>query len=120
MFSEDGLESARHASALLYDHSLETLSKMTADEVVQVFEGAKVSEVMPEAGLTMHNLAMKIRCFKTDHEALRIIPAGGFQVNHQKITNPSEVITQNIHVLPNNLTLVRVGKKNYHIVRWLA
>jgi len=42
-------------------------------------------------------------------DAYRIIPAGGFYVNHQRITNINEIITLSIHILPNKISLVRVG-----------
>ncbi|XP_015108489.1 tyrosine--tRNA ligase, mitochondrial isoform X2 [Diachasma alloeum] len=116
---EEGLSAANHASALLYDNSLDSLSKMSVDEILNVFEGAKVSELPPEPGITTYGLAMKINCFKTDRDAQRIISAGGFYINHSKIMNVNEVITPGIHILPNNTTLVRVGKKTYHVVRWL-
>lgn len=105
---------------ILYDTSIESLSKLDSDEVINAFGGAKVSELYPQPGLTSYELAMKINCFKTDRDALRIIPAGGFYINHSKVTNVNEVITPGIHILPNNLTIVRVGKKTYHVVKWLA
>lgn len=49
---------------------------------------------------------------------MRIIQAGGFYINHQKIKKIDEVITQSAHILPNLLTLLRVGKRNYYIVKW--
>lgn len=110
---------AKQASAVLYDNSLDSLSKMSADELINVFEGAKVSELVPEPGITTYGLAMKIKCFKTDRDAQRIISAGGFYINHSKVLNVNEVVTPGIHILPNNTTLVRVGKKSYHVVRWL-
>lgn len=104
---------------MLYDNSIEVLSKFSAQEVMNVFDGAKVAELPYESGLTIYGLAMKINCFKTEQDALRIIPAGGFYINNSKIINTNEVITPGIHILPNNLTLVRVGKKTYHIVKWI-
>ncbi|KAK0087817.1 hypothetical protein PV325_014001 [Microctonus aethiopoides] len=116
---EDGLAAAKLASSVLYDNSIEVLSKLSAQEVMSVFDGAKVTELPCEPGLTTYGLAMKINCFKTEQDALRIIPAGGFYINNSKIINVNEVITPGIHILPNNLTLVRVGKKTYHIVKWI-
>ncbi|XP_063980348.1 tyrosine--tRNA ligase, mitochondrial [Diachasmimorpha longicaudata] len=116
---EKGLSAARQASAVLYDNSLESLSSMNVNEILNIFEGAKLSELPSEPGITTYELAMKINCFKTDRDAQRIISAGGFYINHSKIMNTSEVITPGIHILPNNMTLVRVGKKTYHVVRWL-
>ncbi|XP_023288902.1 tyrosine--tRNA ligase, mitochondrial isoform X1 [Orussus abietinus] len=117
---EEGLQAALQASAVLYDRSIESLCKLNAEELVQVFEGASMVDLMPEPGLTAYELAMKANCFKTDHDAMRIINAGGFYINHQKITNVNEAITPGIHVLPNKVTLLRVGKKTYHVVRWFA
>lgn len=52
-------------------------------------------------------------------DAIRIISAGGFYINQQRVNNPSEVLNQNVHRLKNDVTLLRVGKKNYYIVKWI-
>lgn len=117
---EEGLAAAKKATALLYDNSLESLSKVSADELVTVFEGASVYDLPVEPGMTAYDLAMRIKCFKNDKEAHRILTAGGYYINHSKIINPSEVLTPGIHILQNNTTLVRIGKKNYHVIRWLV
>lgn len=49
---------------------------------------------------------------------MRIIKAGGFYINHQRIQNINEVITESAHILPNLLSLLRVGKRNHYIVKW--
>lgn len=120
LFAEKGLDEAVRASLILYDTSIEALSKLDADDLMNAFVGAKISELYPEQGLTSYGLAMKIKCFKSEHDASRIIPAGGFYINHSKVTNINEVITPGIHILPNKLTLVRVGKKSYHVIKWLS
>ena len=112
------MEAAKRTSEVLYNNSIESLSRMSTKDVLEVFEGASVIEIISEPGLTAYQLAMKASCFRTDTDALRIIPAGGFQINHQKITNINEVITPGIHILSNKLSLLRVGKKTYHIVKW--
>ena len=61
---------------------------------------------------------MKIGCFKKERDALRIIIAGGFYINQTRVVNPEEVLVHGVHILDNNLALVRVGKKNYYIVEW--
>jgi len=42
-------------------------------------------------------------------DACRIISAGGLYINHQKITNFNEIVTLSIHILPNEISLVRIG-----------
>ncbi|XP_003707527.2 tyrosine--tRNA ligase, mitochondrial [Megachile rotundata] len=116
---EEGLVAAKRASAVLYDNSIESLQRMNANDLVQTLEGATVVELLSEPGLSVYELAMKANCFKTNNDARRIIEAGGFYINYQKITNTEEIIVRGIHILSNNISLLRVGKKNYHIVRWL-
>lgn len=117
-FAEEGLVAAKRASAALYDKSIESFVRLNASEIADVFEGATVVDVMTEPGITVYDLAMKVKCFKTEDDAQRIITAGGFYINHQRITNMQEVIVPGIHILSNNVSLLRVGKKTYHIVRW--
>ncbi|KAI5698283.1 hypothetical protein M8J75_004569 [Diaphorina citri] len=53
-------------------------------------------------------------------EANLTISEGGFYVNYKKVQNPQEVLSPSAHILPNSLTLLRVGKRNYCIVKWLS
>lgn len=117
---EEGLEKAKIASKALYEGNISALSTINAKEVEELFHGATVCEVLPEAGQSILDLAMKIKCFPTIADAIRIITAGGFYINQQKATNPNEVLNLNIHKLENNISLLRVGKKNYYIVKWLS
>ena len=61
---------------------------------------------------------MKVGCFSTPRDAARIISAGGFYVNHVRRQNPDEILMPGHHILPNDTSLVRVGKKNYYVVEW--
>ncbi|XP_025601738.2 tyrosine--tRNA ligase, mitochondrial [Athalia rosae] len=116
---ESGLKSAELTTSVLYNKSTETLSTLTPGEMVDVFQGASFVEILPEPGLTVLQLSLKAKCFPDETNAIRIITAGGFSINHQKIQNFEEIITPGVHILPNNLTMIRVGKKTYHIVKWL-
>ncbi|XP_057666686.1 tyrosine--tRNA ligase, mitochondrial [Diorhabda carinulata] len=116
---EQGLEKAKKASEALYEGSIASLGELNAEEVGHLFNGATVVEILPEAGLSVLDLSLKAGCFLTKQDALRIITAGGFYINQERINNPSEVINLDIHRLKNNSTLVRVGKKNYYVVKWL-
>ncbi|KOC64311.1 putative tyrosine--tRNA ligase, mitochondrial, partial [Habropoda laboriosa] len=113
---EEGLVAAKRASDILYDRSVESLARMKVNDLVQILEGASVVELFAEPGISVYELAMKANCFNTDHDARRIIEAGGFYINYKKITNTNEVIVPGIHILSNNVSLLRVGKKTYHVV----
>ncbi|KAK9883730.1 hypothetical protein WA026_001918 [Henosepilachna vigintioctopunctata] len=117
---EEGLESAKATSKILYEGSVEALGTLSADDITDIFQGATIVELLPEAGQNMLDLALKAKCFLTKEDAIRIISAGGFYVNQVKASNPNEVLNMNVHVLRNNLTLLRVGKKNYYIIKWFS
>ncbi|KAJ8923189.1 hypothetical protein NQ315_001743 [Exocentrus adspersus] len=116
---EEGLKKAQEAATALYEGSVAALGNMNTEDIAQLFSGASVVGVLPEAGMDVIELAMKVGCFSRKEDAVRIISAGGFYINQQKAINPSEVVTD-VHRLQNNVTLLRVGKKNYYIVKWLS
>lgn len=63
----------------------------------------------------------RIATMKTDFvgEATRLISEGGFYINQNRCRNISEIISPSVHILRNNYTLLRVGKRNYFIVKWI-
>ncbi|RZC42225.1 tyrosine--tRNA ligase, mitochondrial, partial [Asbolus verrucosus] len=105
---EKGLESALKATEALYEKSVSALGEMNTNEIKNLFEGATVIEILPEPGQSILDLSMKAQCFPTREDAVRIITAGGFYINHQRINNPSEILNLNVHRLANNITLLRV------------
>ncbi|XP_077294361.1 tyrosine--tRNA ligase, mitochondrial [Arctopsyche grandis] len=116
---EEGLNKAKLCSKLLYGNDVNLLLNLNASDICVSFEGAPVIELVPEPGMTVLDLAMKAKCFLTESYAMRIIKAGGFYINYQKVTNFQEVLVESSHILPNKITVMRVGKKNYSIVKWL-
>lgn len=115
---KNGLKNAQSASQALYEGSITALSEMDPNEVVELFQGAVVVNILPEPGQNITDLAMKAGCFPSIHDATRIITGGGFYINQQKVKNPNEILNPSVHRLGNNITLIRVGKKNYYIVKW--
>lgn len=116
---EEGLEAALKATSALYDQTAESLVQLTAEDISNVFQGAKICDLLLQPGTTTLDLSLQAGCFTSERDAVRIISAGGFYINYQRVTKIDEVLTQAAHILPNNVTLIRVGKKNYYVVRWL-
>ncbi|XP_030388458.1 tyrosine--tRNA ligase, mitochondrial [Scaptodrosophila lebanonensis] len=116
---ERGLAQAERVTNALYKGNVDGLAELNYDEIKQTFQGATVVEMLTEPGMSILQLAMKAKCFPTENDAVRIINAGGFYVNQKRVQNIAEVITTGIHVLRNGVSLLRVGKRNFYIVRWL-
>lgn len=43
-------------------------------------------------------------------DAQRIIDLGGVYVNHGRVSNADTVLLPGLHILANNITLLRIGK----------
>ncbi|XP_053607108.1 tyrosine--tRNA ligase, mitochondrial [Plodia interpunctella] len=115
---EAGLSQARRATDAIYSKDVTALASLTQDELAQVFTGAPVVRLLLQPGITVLDLGVRANCFPTENDAMRIINAGGFYINHQRVKKVDEVITESAHILPNLTSLLRVGKRNYYIVQW--
>ena len=117
---ESGLATALTTTKLLYgsQDNLKMMSQMNADKLKEVFTQAGYSRLLFEEGLSILDMAMKIGCFRTERDAIRVIDEGGFYVNQIRRQNTEEILVPGIHVMSNGLTLARVGKKHYYIIEW--
>jgi tyrosyl-tRNA synthetase len=114
----EGLALAEKTTAVLYRQDIATLARLSAEEAGQVFQGSDYLRRLFQPGITVLDFAVKIGCFKSERDAMRIIGAGGFYINTVRVTNIEEVLTHGKHIMANSLTVVRVGKKNHYIVEW--
>ncbi|GFS15112.1 tyrosine--tRNA ligase [Elysia marginata] len=115
---DSGLESAQRCTAVLFGNSVLTLSSMGLEELQQLVKNASTTELSLTSDLSLKDLCLKIKCFKNEVDAERIIKAGGVYLNQQRVSDPELRIGDGGHILSNHITLVRVGKKNFYVVRW--
>lgn len=115
---ESGLKQAERVTNALYKGNVEGLAELNLSEIQQTFQGATMVNLLTEPGMSILELAMKAKCFPTETDAVRIINAGGFYVNQKRVQNIAEVLTTGVHILRNGISLLRVGKRNFYIVRW--
>jgi tyrosyl-tRNA synthetase len=116
---KEGLENAEKISMALYSGDINTLGELEPQEVSRIFEGAAYKEILMEPGTTILDAALKAKCFLAEKDAVRIIVSGGFYVNQKRTSNISEIFTNGVHILKNGISILRVGKKNYYIVKWV-
>lgn len=50
----------------------------------------------------------------------QMVSDGAVWINHTRTDNPEQVLIPKLHILANGLTLLRVGKKNFYIIKWLS
>ncbi|RZF32167.1 hypothetical protein LSTR_LSTR004030 [Laodelphax striatellus] len=117
---EEGLRAAHLATEALYNSNVDILSRLSWNDVASVFKGAVVKDMLLEPGLSILQFSLLAGCFPNEQDARRIIAAGGFSINYQKVVNQDELLSDTVHILPNKITLARVGKRNYWVIRWAS
>ena len=99
MHGQAGLDMALKTTNILYQQDLNTLAKLSLDEARlvhnfswicahyllsntcrEIFSGAHFLQRLFSPGLTVLEMAVKIGCFRTEKDAIRIIRAGGFRL----------------------------------------
>ena len=60
--------------------------------------------------MTLLDVCMAAKCFSNQSVALKVINDGGVYVNHKKLGNPHAILVFGVHILPNMITVLRVGK----------
>ncbi|XP_068518589.1 tyrosine--tRNA ligase, mitochondrial [Anas acuta] len=115
----EGLESAKRCTRALYYSSVEALEAMSDQELQELFKQAPSAELVLEPGMSVLDLCRKANAIQDGPSGYQKITDGGVSVNGIRVTNPETVLILGQHILKNGVSLLRVGKKNYYIIKWL-
>ncbi|XP_071625313.1 tyrosine--tRNA ligase, mitochondrial [Heliangelus exortis] len=115
----EGLESAKRCTKALYHSSLEALEAMSDEELQELFRQAPAAELMLEPGTNVLDLCRKANAIPDGPSGYKKITDGGVSINGIRVTDPETVLVLGQHILKNGVSLLRIGKKNYYIIKWL-
>ncbi|NXP47790.1 SYYM protein, partial [Heliornis fulica] len=115
----EGLESAKRCTKALYYSSMEALAAMSDQELHELFKQMPSAELMLEPGMNVLDLCRKANAIPDGPSGYQKITHGGVSINGIRVTNPEAVLILGQHILKNGVSLLRVGKKNYYIIKWL-
>ncbi|XP_039262919.2 tyrosine--tRNA ligase, mitochondrial-like [Styela clava] len=115
---EEGLKSAERCTQVLFHGQLEQLENLTDQEIDATFKGMKIHHAVLEPTTTIYDIATKIKAIPDGPIGIEAINKGGVLVNGIAMQNSQQILLCDFHVLKNDLSLITVGKKNHHIVRW--
>ncbi|XP_077453564.1 tyrosine--tRNA ligase, mitochondrial [Stigmatopora argus] len=116
---KDGLESAKRCTNILYNSSVQALEEMSDQELQELFREAPFHELLLEPGTSVIDLCRMVNAIPEGPKGYRMVSDGAVWLNHKQTDNPEQVLIPKIHILANGLSLLRVGKKNYYIIKWL-
>ncbi|KAJ1165715.1 hypothetical protein NDU88_006132 [Pleurodeles waltl] len=115
----EGLEAAKRCTNALYHSSIDALEVMSDKELQELFTEAPFAEFLFEPGTRVLDMCRKVNAIPEGARGYEIITNGGVNINHRRVTNPEEVLVAGQHILKNGLSLLRIGKRNFYIVKWL-
>ncbi|MFN5629131.1 MAG: tyrosine--tRNA ligase [Bacteroidota bacterium] len=118
--SEKDYAAALEASEILFGKGTsESLSKLSNDDLLAVFEGVpqfNVSVLDLNSGISIVDfLAEKTAVFPSKGEARKMIDGGGVSINKTKVESQDFLINEN-SLLNGKYILVQRGKKNYFLI----
>ncbi|XP_033018534.1 tyrosine--tRNA ligase, mitochondrial isoform X2 [Lacerta agilis] len=109
----------KRCTRALYYSDIAALETMSDQELQELFREAPYVELMLEPGTTVLELCRKANAIADGPRGHRDITGGGVSINHIKVTDPDAVLVLGQHILSNGLSLLRIGKRNYYVVKWL-
>ena len=117
---EAALETALKTTDFLFGNgSLDFLTSLNSEEVLQVFEGIPqftINRADYETGYDVLTLlADKTAIFPSKGEAKKMIAGGGVAINKEKITDATTVY-QISQLINNQFLVAQKGKKNYFLI----
>ncbi|XP_034258648.1 tyrosine--tRNA ligase, mitochondrial [Pantherophis guttatus] len=115
----NGLESAKRCTKAFYYSNVDALENMSDEELQELFREAPYIEMLLEPGTTVLDLCRKTNAIADGPKGYRDITVGAVSINHITETNPEAVLILGQHILSNGLSLLKIGKKNYYIIKWL-
>ena len=115
---EEALQHAQHASQAVFGGELTGLDERTLLEVFSEVPSADLPAANLADGRPLLDALVEAGVFPSKGEARRLIRNGGLYVNNTRIdAEDSKLGTGSL--LTANLAVVRTGKKNYHLLRFV-
>ncbi|KAM3869929.1 tyrosine--tRNA ligase, mitochondrial [Diretmus argenteus] len=117
---KEGLESAKRCTDALYHSSVKALEEMSDEELQELFAEAPFHELLLEPGTTVIDACRKVNAVPEGPKGYRMVSEGAVWINHSWTDLPEQLLIPRQHILSNGLTLLRVGKRNFYIIKWLG
>lgn len=118
--SEKDHETAVKTSEFLFGNgSLEFLTELEHDSVLEVFDGVPQFEInrnqLTEGVNVLDLLAVHTQVFPSKGEARKMLQGGGVAINKEKI-NDIELVVNTTHLISDRYIVAQRGKKNYFLI----
>lgn len=115
---EAALQRAEAATRALFGAELRDLDLTTLGELFADAPSTELPRERIASGLPLIDLLAESGLFQSKGAARKEIPAGGVYLNNERITDVALTV-QTSHLIGGSALVLRKGKKNYHLVKFI-
>ncbi len=118
LHGREALAGAQAASKALFSGDVRGLDETTLGEVFAETPHTELPSSRLSAGVAIVDLLVETGLASSKREAREFLGAGSVAVSGAKV-EPEHVVREQ-DLLPGQVTLLRRGKKKWHVIRWTA
>lgn len=115
---DTALANALAASQAMFGGDLSVLDARTLHEIFDEMPGAEFAADVLHADKLLLDALVEAGVFASKGEARRLTRNGGLYVNNQRVDSEDQKISDSM-LLSGNMMVIRTGKKNYHLLRFI-
>jgi tyrosyl-tRNA synthetase len=116
--SQEDYLAAVETSSVLFNGSLEDLTKLNEETFLDVFDGVpqfSLAKSDVDGNINVLDLlAEKTNVFPSKSEARKMIQGGGISINKEKVNSPEQVVNTT-NLINTKYIIIQKGKKNYYL-----
>lgn len=106
------------ATSVLFSDKIECITDAELTSVFSDVPATTLKRQVLSSLLCINDLLNKVNLCKSYSEGRRAIVGGGIYLNNQKIVDPDRQITSK-DLASETMMILRVGKKNYHLIQFI-
>lgn len=113
-----GLDSAKRITQAFFHRNPLEIASLSDEELYQLFDERSLIKMVHQDSLRVLDLLRRADCFNNEIEAEEMIRAGALKINGTVMTSFNNLITTDM-IIGNGVTVMKLGKKNYFLFKWV-
>ncbi|HRK35645.1 MAG TPA: S4 domain-containing protein, partial [Candidatus Hydrogenedentes bacterium] len=115
---DSALQNAVRASQAMFGGSLTGLDDATLEDIFSEMPSSELSRSALKGERALLDVLVESGVFKSKGEARRLVQSGGLYLNNERVTAEDAKLTESC-LAGSSIAVVRTGKKNYHLLRFV-
>ena len=113
------LDGAIRASEAMFGGSLQGLDDATLEDIFSEMPSSALTRSLLNENRLLIDVLVESGVFKSKGEVRRMIQSGGLYLNNERIDTEDMILTEQC-LVSTQIAVVRKGKKNYHLLKFIS